>query len=267
MPELAEVDHFRRQWSIALGETVQRVSLQERARNFRHSSPHELRGLLQGSRFESAEGHGKQMLFGFSGDLWLNLHLGMTGKLLVEGVHHSPQKHDHLVLSVPAATLVYRDPRQFGRIRWERSVGPPAWWRQLPPSIVSERFSLEHFRQQLARRPRSLLKPLLLDQAIFPGIGNWMADEVLWRAGLHPSRSVGELTPAQAKKLWGCLREVCRQALKIIGERGEDPPGSWLFAHRWVDGQSCPVPGCATPLRRQSIRGRTACWCPRCQSS
>jgi formamidopyrimidine-DNA glycosylase len=265
MPELAEVEFCRRQWMVAIGERVERVTLHERVRNFRDGHPRSLRQALCGVTLLSAESHGKQLLFGFSRRFWLSAHLGMSGKLFVAGAEHIPQTHDHLVLYFPTRALVYQDPRQFGRIRFERSPGQPEWWRGLPPPILSVEFTLELVRGVLARHSQSLLKPLLLNQAYFPGIGNWMADEVLWRAHLHPATPVRLVTPQIAAKLWEELREVCREAVTIIGEQGVEPPDTWLFPHRWSDGNLCPAQACGASLSREEIRGRTACWCPRCQ--
>jgi len=105
-------------------------------------------------------------------------------------------------------------------------------------------------------------------QERFPGIGNWMADEILWRAAIHPARPAGSLTPDEIKILWRKTREVARDALeKIAGHGGRLPPDlnvnipkSWLFHHRWRDGGRCPKTGVL--LERAEIGGRTTCWSP-----
>jgi len=74
------------------------------------------------------------------------------------------------------------------------------------------------------------------------GIGNWMADEILWRAGIHPKQAAGSLEGAQIKALYHEIRWVCREALRIIGKDFSDPPDSWLFPHRWQKGGTCPAP-------------------------
>ena len=69
---------------------------------------------------------------------------------------------------------------------------------------------------------RAPLKAVLLQQERFPGIGNWMADEVLWRAGLHPARPAGSLQPKEIARLWRECRAVCRQALRVIDRYAPD---------------------------------------------
>ena len=104
------------------------------------------------------------------------------------------------------------------------------------------------------------LKPLLLMQEIFPGVGNWMADEILWRSRLAPARRVKSLSDYERKTLYEQLRWVCRYALRIVGDDWGDFPNSWLFNHRWKDGGICPLT--EKPLKRDTVGGRTTCWSP-----
>jgi formamidopyrimidine-DNA glycosylase len=260
MPELAEVVYFSRQWDAGLHRRVLRVHVHGRSRVFRGGNAAELAAALAGREYLRPLTHGKNMLFRFSGGIWIGGHLGMTGELLALPPDYVPQKHDHLVLYTSAAALVYRDPRMFGRWRLDRGSDPPAWWRALPPEILSKKFSLAALSEFLRRRARTPLKALLLDQSMFPGIGNWMADEVLWQLRLHPATPAGK---AAAAALLTKLRAVCRTALRSIGRDWSDPPASWLFRHRWTKSGRCPR--CHSPLTRTSLRGRTACWCPKCQ--
>ena len=103
----------------------------------------------------------------------------------------------------------------------------------------------------------------MLDQDIFPGVGNWMADEILWQARVHPRTPADLLRPAQWRELWRTTRAICRVAMKTIAVDWSDPPVRWLIHRRWKDGGRCPRDH--TPLRRETIGGRTTAWCPRCQ--
>jgi formamidopyrimidine-DNA glycosylase len=169
------------------------------------------------------------------------------------------------------ASLVFSDPRMFGRIRFERGPQPPAWWTHLAPPILSDGFGRPELAAFLKRRRAAPIKSVLLMQERFPGIGNWMADEILWRAGLHPRRRAGSLSDAEQARLWRECRRVCRLALaRIAGAGGTLPespnariPRTWLFWHRWEDGGRCPRTGCR--LQRAEIGGRTTCWSPRRQ--
>jgi formamidopyrimidine-DNA glycosylase len=262
MPELAEVAYYARQWDAGLGKRMAHVHAHTKARIFRGSHAGGIAKALTGATYRHSFTHGKNMLFSFSGGLWLGGHLGMTGELLTAPPDHEPLKHDHLVLFTKDAALVYRDPRMFGLWRLEHSTEAPSWWRDLPPEILSKSFTTSLLSGILSRRSRSPLKPLLLDQSIFPGIGNWMADEVLWQLRLHPSTAAGTADAAALRKT---LQSITRVSLRTIGRDWSDPPKSWLFSHRWKAGGHCPR--CGTLLHRGDLRGRTACWCPQCQPS
>jgi formamidopyrimidine-DNA glycosylase len=261
MPELGEVEYNRRIWDPGVGGRVDRVDLHAATRCFRGEDADCFLRWLPGSVLRSSECRGKQILFRFSGDLWLGVHLGMTGALrcLRDG-EAPPGRHEHLRLHQKERSLVYSDPRQFGRLRLDRGKNAPGWWKSLPPEVLSAGFTLARVRDFLARHARAPIKAVLLDQECFPGIGNWMADEILWRCGFHPSRPAGKLDEAESRALWREIRQVSRVALRRIGKSWGDLPREWLFHSRWSDGGSCPRTGVA--LVRERIGGRTACWSP-----
>ena len=269
MPELAEAEFFRKRWHLAArGEKISSVLTHDPAKIFRGTDPAAVRRALSGARFLGSEAAAKQMLFRFSGDAWLGVHLGMSGELRVEPSGYAPQKHDHLVLATAKRTLVFTDPRMFGRVQFHRGKTAPAWWTSIAPALNSDTFSLEAVVAFLRRRARAPIKAVLLMQERFPGIGNWMADEILWRAAIHPKRLAGSLQPAEVRTLWRECRRVARLALDTIAGRGEylppnlnaHIPRTWLFLHRWEDGGLCPKT--KKPLMREEVGGRTTCWSP-----
>ena len=188
MPELAEVEFTRKRWNVGFGKEIEAVSIHSNARIFRGCDINELKRKLVGAVLTYSESHGKQMLFQFRGRGYLGIHLGMTGDLLVETERYKGGKHDHLVLKQKRQMLVLNDPRLFGRVRFSPGSEIPDWWSMLPPRIDSQEFTPAVVRSFLKRRKGSPLKAILLIQEAFPGIGNWMADEILWRARIHPAR-------------------------------------------------------------------------------
>ncbi|HVK59666.1 MAG TPA: DNA-formamidopyrimidine glycosylase family protein [Candidatus Kapabacteria bacterium] len=262
MPELAEVDYFRRQWDPGLGSKINRVHVQGDKRLFRGNDP-KLFPALAGTKLISSESAGKQMLFRFSGDFWLGIHLGMTGKLSIAEPTHVPAKHDHLVLYQKERALVFNDPRQFGRVLIHQKKETPEWWEKIAPAVTSRTFTLSYMSDFIRRHGRLPMKAALLHQKGFPGIGNWMADEILWRAGVSPKRLSSDLQAGQLKRLHEEVRFVAREALKKIGPAFDDPPKSWLFHQRWSSKGTCPKH--KTKLKRETIGGRTTAWCPQCQ--
>ena len=268
MPELAEVEFFRKRWSAGHGAKVLAVRLHEGKGVFRGTNTALLKKTLTGAKLLDSETAAKQMLFHFSGGGWLGIHLGMSGELRVEGPTYAAAKHDHFILVQKQRQLVFNDPRMFGRVLFNSGKNPPAWWTRIAPPILSKEFTVAAVAQFLKRRGRAPIKAVLLMQERFPGVGNWMADEILWRAAIHPRQLAGSLTPAQVRALHRACRKVCRLALDTIAGRGKYLPAdlnlhipkTWLFRHRWRMGGKDPLTG--TKLAHATIGGRTTCWSP-----
>jgi len=263
MPELAEVEWFRKQWNPGCGHDIIDLSLHPRNRVFRGTSTSALRKNLLGRKLLKSTTHGKQMLFSFSGDNWLGIHLGMTGKIGLQSANFPPRKHDHLVLYQTKRALVFTDSRQFGRVRFRHGSDKPDWWKSDVPEIMSPVFNQKFVDQFLDRHRKAPIKAVLLLQDGFPGIGNWMADEILWRAKILPSKRTGKLKPHERAAIFDATKFVARKSLQTLGKDFSDPPRNWLIHQKWkVDG-ICPRH--RTPLWHGTIGGRTTAWCPRCQ--
>ena len=261
MPELAEVEYFRRRWQPGVGRKVAKVFLNPKARIGRSVDAKALTKALTGAKFVESFAAAKQMAFCFSGGVWLGVHLGMTGRMEAGDADREPTPYDHFKLTMTGGKeLVFVDPRQFGLIQFWQGTGAPPWWEKIPPAILSPEFTVGVVEVFLRRRARTAIKAVLLMQERFPGIGNWMADEVLWRAGFHPQAKAGAFGPKSVRKLHATLRDVCAEAMEVIGKDWSDPPDSWLFNHRWKDGGRCPRS--KKPLVREDVGGRTTCWSP-----
>ncbi len=287
MPELAEVEFYRRRWwEAAANQTVRAAEANPRSRVYRRLAREfpggaaALAKILPGAKLIDAKAFGKQMAFVFKvgraapsapASLQLGIHLGMSGELRVEPPGYLSQKHDALILRFTRHTLVFNDPRQFGRVRaWlGRDKTGPSWRQNLPNEVLSTAFTAGFVQSALRRHARAPLKAVLLNQRYFFGIGNWMADEILWRAALHPALPAGRAAEAKAaKKLHRTVQQVARDALRVIAGRGQKLPpdlniripDTWLFNHRWKNGGLCPKT--KKPLRRAEIGGRTTCWSP-----
>ena len=147
MPEFAEVEFFRKRWAqAATGQRVRAVQLHPAAKIFRGANPAAIRRALTGARLLSSEAQAKQMLFRFSAagasdrqpKTWLGVHLGMSGELRVEPAGYPAAKHDHLVLETAMHTLVFTDPRMFGRVQFHRGAEPPTWVLRRPSADAAD---------------------------------------------------------------------------------------------------------------------------------
>lgn len=275
MPELAEVDFFRKQWNPGIGHKIIEVKLHPRKRIFRGSDPGEIARRLAGQRFLCSSARGKQMLFEFSGDnpemtgarenvrSWIGIHLGMTGKLWTGPADFRPLKHDHFVLRQARRVLIFSDARLFGRVRFQHGPNHPDWWKSNVPEIVSRRFDQQFLEQFLSRHRNAPIKAVLLMQNGFSGVGNWMADEILWRTKILPSRLTGTLSAQEQTSLRRETKLVARVSFRTLGKDFSDPPRGWLIHQKWKRDGICPRH--RTLLSHGVIGGRSTVWCGRCQ--
>jgi formamidopyrimidine-DNA glycosylase len=263
MPELAEVEWFRKQWDAGLGHDIVDVKVHARKYIFRGTDGDALRRNLIGKLLLRSKRSGKQMLFEFSDDNFLFIHLGMTGKTHVEPTDFRPGKHDHLVLYQRDHALVFSDYRQLGHVGFHHGKNEPNWWKNRPPEINSREFDRKFFDAFLDRHRRAPIKAALLMQNGFPGIGNWMADEILWRAKILPSKRIRKLTTREHAAIFRTTKWVVRRSLETLGQDFSDPPKNWLIHQKWKRGGICPIH--RIPLRHATIAGRTTAWCLRCQ--
>ena len=221
--------------------------------------PARLRNSLRDKRFRTPRRHGKWLIVPITGGAVLLVHFGMTGSLVWADDADDRQRHDRIVFVFARGELRYRDMRKLQGIRLLADeaaldrvladLGPDA-------STVSRRRLGE-----LLGGSRRQVKTALTDQATLAGLGNLLADEVLWRARIRPSRSCADLSPADIGRLHARMGGVLRQAVKD----GRVPPRpSWLTGRRDEPSGSCPR--CGSTLSHGRVNGRGTVWCPRCQS-
>jgi len=259
VPELPEIEAYRRLAEGALGRRVARVEVGDR-RFVRGAVPPEgLVAVLGGAVFTAARRHGKLLVLDLGGEgpgRSLGLRFGMTGRLLVDGregverlvyasARQDPAWDRFGVVFADGGRMTVRDPRLLGGVELDPdesrlgpdalTVTPAALRRALGPSDVA-------------------LKARLMDQARLAGVGNLIADEVLWRASLVPQRRSGSLTPAEHRRLHHHLRAT----LDLLMARGGSHTGD-LMPER-TPGGHCPRDG--TELVRSTVGGRTSWWCP-----
>jgi formamidopyrimidine-DNA glycosylase len=263
MPELAEVEWFRKQWNTGRGDTIVDLRVHADKYALRGTNADALRENLVGEKLLGSTRHGKQIAFRFSGGNWLGIHLGMTGKTRADSPDFRPAKHDHLVLYQRSRALVFTDPRQLGRVRFHHGSHAPHWSHSPAPETSSRDFDQRFLDQFLNRHRKAPIKAVLLLQDGFPGIGNWMADEILWRAKVLPSKRTGKLTERERAAIFSATKFVVKRSLETLGKDFSDPPKNWLIHQKWKRNGVCPRH--RTPLRHAMISGRTTAWCPRCQ--
>ncbi|MFF8906202.1 Fpg/Nei family DNA glycosylase [Streptomyces olivaceoviridis] len=259
MPELPDVEGFRRVLdTCATGRVIHRVVVRD-AGVLHGVGPRGLRDALEGRRLTEPERHGKWLLAHTGDGPTVLLHFGMTGRLLCGDPDDAVEPHDRVLFTLSdGRQLRYRDQRKLQGL-WlahdDREVARRLE-RQGPDALAVSR---EEFETALAAR-RGHLKTVLTDQSVLAGLGNLLADEILWRARLRPDSRASDLAQADRRRLYTHMRRTLRDAVAA----GCVPPrGSWLTGHRDDPDPICPR--CGSPLRRSRMAGRGTVWCPRCQ--
>ncbi|WP_433169288.1 Fpg/Nei family DNA glycosylase [Kribbella sp. CA-247076] len=256
MPELPDVEGFRRVLSVhAVGRKIRRVDVLDTG-VLRGVSADRLRQTLTGRRFGRPWRHGKHLVVPIAGsDSVVLLHLGMTGALHWSSDRH---RHDRVVFVFGSGELAYRDMRKLHGLRLARDEADV---RRVVAGLGPDALDLTRaeLREQLAGLRRQV-KPALVDQAVIAGLGNLLADEILWRAYVHPRRPCTDLDADDFARIHARMRTVLRQAIP----QGRVPPRkTWLTGRRDEKSGSCPR--CGTTLNHGRVGGRGTAWCPRCQ--
>ncbi|WP_314177954.1 Fpg/Nei family DNA glycosylase [Streptomyces winkii] len=257
MPELPDVEGFRKVLdSCARDRRIRRIEVYD-AGVLHGVSAERLRRELEGRTFTEPERHGK-WLFARTGGPTLMLHFGMTGQLLCCRPEDERHAHDRVVFTVGGdRQLRYRDQRKLkGLWLGDEAAVARTLDAQGPDAADVGRAEFG----DLFRRRRGSVKSALTDQSVIAGIGNLLADEILWRARLHPSRRAGGLTDGELARLHGDMRSVLRSSVRADRV---PPRSSWLTGHR--DDPHATCPRCGTALSRGRTSGRSTVWCPHCQ--
>ncbi|KAF6818555.1 Formamidopyrimidine-DNA glycosylase [Colletotrichum plurivorum] len=275
-----------------LGKKIAKVSAPDDANVFgkvKCSGP-AFEEAVTGRTVTSVGSQGKYFWITFDRPPHAVMHLGMSGWVHIKGEKTAytnyyknvkeadawPPKHWRFLLSTddsPAVEAAFTDPRRFGRVRLvdcpAESIRShsPLEENGPDPVVDADVFTEEYLAERMLAR-RTPVKAFLLDQANVSGVGNWVADEVLFQARLHPGQQVNDLTPAQVTRLWECVRDVCGTAVEVLGD-SDRFPDDWLFSHRWGKKTSkkggAPTLPSGEELAFVTVAGRTSCIAPALQ--
>lgn len=256
MPELGDVEAFRRAAHQAAGRPIEHVDVID-AGVLRNTSAQRFERAFRHRRFATAERRGKWLVIPTEGPL-LVVHFGMTGSLRWITRPAPVERDDRVVFATDAGELRYRDLRKLqGLYVVDTPDDVAATIGPLGPDALM--IDADDLHRQLVRR-RVPIKAALTDQTVVAGIGNMLSDEILWRAHIDPRTPTADLAPGDWRNLHRSLRHVCR----VVARAGHTPRGpTWLSSVRWDEPGRCPV--CDTTLQSRRVRGRTAVSCPRCQ--
>lgn len=274
MPELPEVEYGRQVASAAVvGRRISDVEVDDDNIVFDGVAPTDVHRALIGARVEAVHRRGKHLWFELDRRPWPLFHFGMTGAfrvpsmepLILEGGSKKsdprwpPKFTKILMITDRGDQLAMTNARRLGRIRLRDDPAHESPIGDLGFDPLASMPTLAAFRVLIARR-KSILKALLLDQTFAAGVGNWIADEVLFQAGLDPRRRANELTPDEVKVLHGRLKSVVQKAVSVNADAKRFPK-QWLFHHRWGKNTDA-LTAAGDRIEFLTIAGRTTAWVP-----
>jgi formamidopyrimidine-DNA glycosylase len=257
VPELIEVEQARALIEAhGLGRSIVRVDAPDAWFLKRGLTPHGVKRALRDREFVRARRRGKLLLVDTDDGPVLGLHLGMSGRVLIDDEaagdpllyasnRDVPEWRRFGVRFADGGSMYLRDPRRLGAVELD-----PDEDRLGPDATTLTRAQVE----AIVTRSRAPVKAVLMDQARIAGLGNLLADEVLWRAGIDPARVASTLDDDEIT----ALHRVIRTTLRVLGRRGGSHTGDHMVAR--FPGGLCPRDG--TPLVRRTVGGRTTYSCP-----
>jgi formamidopyrimidine-DNA glycosylase len=286
VPELPEVETVRRQLAESLlGKTFTAVRLFEPSM-LRDCTPDQLEVLLPGRRIDAVDRMGKFLVLplspgaGGASDsdvVFLTLHLGMTGQLLVDPRDAGPEMknvHTRFLFELRDGAgnltwLEFRDIRKFGRLHLTKGAPAPRL-RALGPDAWLGAWDADYLQRRLRGR-KAPLKAFLLDQRHLSGIGNIYADEILWWTRLSPLRASGSLSIEEVTRLAEEIPRRLGEGVKLLGctlsdfVDTEGRPGGFQEQLQAYGRQGQVCFRCGETLARVIVGGRGTSYCPGCQ--
>jgi len=274
MPELPEAEVVARQIRARLSGGMLTDTWIGRADIVREGFAE--RRWYAGSVLQSAKRFGKSVAMAFERQgqtRYIIAELGMTGLLLFPSARPRFPQHVHVRMTFAGAQeseLRYWNPRRFGRLSLLDQRGLDAYVARRfgcdPLTVTREEF------HRIVKGCSGRLKPLLMHQQVIAGIGNIYANEILFRARLHPNANASRLSVSNIEVLFDVTKEVLQEAIACGGSSVRDffaPDGSeGEFKCRHLvygkEGASCPN-DCGHAIKRLQSE-RSSFFCPACQS-
>ncbi len=258
MPELPEVETFKRY--------IDKTSLYQRITHI-DCADHRLlkqdqlffEEALVGQEFTETFRVGKYLFLKTSGQHSLVMHFGMTGKPEYFADMEARPRFAHIVYHFASGYhLGFLNRRKFG---WnDLTVDIEAYLQQVGLRKDARDITLEEFIDAIRKR-KTYIKAVIMHQSIAAGIGNWIADEMLYQARIHPEKKVGELSDDQLKALYDSLRLTLETAIEKEATYRLFP--EHFFIHIRKEGAHCHHTGC--PIEKLTVGGRSTYYSPEWQ--
>ncbi|GAB3952948.1 formamidopyrimidine-DNA glycosylase [Spirosoma harenae] len=267
MPELPEVE-IRRQYleTSSLHQPIAHIEVEDR--KLLTTDYTTLLHTLVGSQFIETRRVGKNLfILTDKPDVVVHMHFGMTGDL---EYYHSSLDRPRFARIVFEFTngfnLGFLCPRKFERIGLIDDIDSFLKRKKIAEDglDISEAELAAHIRPK-----KAFIKPVLLDQSVVAGLGNWIVDEVLFQARIHPEQRANTLTDHQINQLHVAIRLVLETAIRYEATYRDFPINFLIHVREWDDSPYDDVeahkfcPRCKTRIERSEVGGRTTFFCPK----
>ncbi|KAL7139918.1 hypothetical protein ABFS83_09G085500 [Erythranthe nasuta] len=256
MPELPEVEAARRALEDhCVGKKIKKSTVADDSKVIDGVSPKDFEAALVGKTIVAAHRKGKNMWLQLDSPPFPSFQFGMAGAVYIKGVAVTkykrsavkdtdewPSKYSKLFVELDdGLEFSFTDKRRFAKVRLlDNPVSVPPI-SELGPDALKEPMTVDGLNSSLSKKKIGI-KALLLDQSFISGIGNWMADEVLYQAKIHPQQAASSLSKENCATLLKCINEVTIFAVEVDADSLRFPV-EWLFHFRWgkkpgkVDGE------------------------------
>ncbi|WP_247232535.1 DNA-formamidopyrimidine glycosylase [Telluribacter sp. SYSU D00476] len=269
MPELPEVEGYRRYLeATSLHQPIEDIEVEDtKLLTTEHAL---LLEALRGASFTGTRRVGKNLfVFTDRPGVILHMHFGMTGDL--EYYHQSLDRPRHARIVIyfrGGYNLGFICPRKFERMGLVNDI--ETYLRDKKIGKDALELTVEDLAIVLAAR-KTAVKSALLDQQVAAGVGNWIADELLFQAGIHPEKQANQLSQQEVEALHRAIQEVLRTAIEREARYADFPPSYIIHARAWDTSpyedaeQHRQCPRCHKPVAQSKVGGRTTYFCEQCQ--
>ncbi|MFA6118930.1 MAG: DNA-formamidopyrimidine glycosylase [Parachlamydiales bacterium] len=270
MPEIVEVETIKR--DLENSKEVLRhkiIDIEVFSNSIIDKNSKNNLNLIKNKTIKNIQRIGKYLVFELD-DLYLVVHLRMTGHIFLKDKKYINQKHDHLFLIFENnKKIVYFDPRRFGKFYVKSDL---LFLKNLGSDVLSENFIFDEFYENLKTKNKKI-KTLLLDQNFIAGLGNIYVDEVLFSAKINPLKLASSLKGAEALNLYNSIKDVVNSALIHRGTSlGKNRSNFSSINEDFGNNQKFLLihtrktcPGCKRDVEKIKISQRTSYYCKYCQ--
>lgn len=276
MPELPEVETVRRDLSDSVTGSKITGLWTDNPKMFRGADFEDFERFITGAKIISVERRAKHILINLSNGKTIIAHLKMTGQLLVARTSEPMERWTHAIINLSAGRDIrFRDIRKFGYLELASTAIIGEYGENMEdigPEPLDRKFTKGVFDWMVKKHPTGKIKALLLNQAFIAGIGNIYADEILFFAGVRPTRRASTLTAAERDRIYTGIRKILNSAIEkrgssintyvdASGNKGGYVP---LLKAYGREGLPCLKSGCGT-IKKMKVAGRSTHYCPKCQ--